>query len=81
MIRIAGVAIAAFAAVYVMNQDFPSFYKLSATPPNAGPSPAARARAAGGDRAADRGRTMYEETCQACHGADRAESSDLEASR
>jgi quinoprotein glucose dehydrogenase len=52
--------------VYVMSQDFPSFYKLQPTPvlgvvPPGGaaqgpPSPA---------------RTMYETTCQACHGADR----------
>lgn len=53
--------------VYVMSQDFPSFYKLSATPPTGGPPPVAGNSASG-----DRGRTTYEQTCQACHGADRA---------
>jgi quinoprotein glucose dehydrogenase len=53
--------------VFVMSQDFPSFYKLSASPPTVGPPPVARTSTPG-----DRGRTMYEQTCQACHGADRA---------
>jgi quinoprotein glucose dehydrogenase len=53
--------------VYVMSQDFPSFYKLSVSPPTVGPPPVARTSTPG-----DRGRTMYEQTCQACHGADRA---------
>jgi quinoprotein glucose dehydrogenase len=53
--------------VYVMNQDFPSFYTLSDAPPAVGPSPGARNSAPG-----TRGRAMYEQSCQACHGADRA---------
>jgi quinoprotein glucose dehydrogenase len=52
--------------VYVMNQDFPSFYKLSETPPTVVPPPGARPRASGAQ-----GRSMYEQTCQACHGAGR----------
>jgi len=53
--------------VYVISQDFPSFYQLSTTPPNLGPPPSARA--AQGDQ---RGRGLYTQTCQACHGPDRA---------
>ncbi len=51
--------------VYVMSQDFPSFYKLATTPP--GPPGGARPAPEG-----NRGRALYESTCQACHGADRA---------
>jgi quinoprotein glucose dehydrogenase len=52
--------------VYVISQDFPSFYKLSETPPNLGPPAAARA---GGPE--QRGRGVYAQQCQACHGSDR----------
>jgi quinoprotein glucose dehydrogenase len=76
--------------VYVMSQDFPSFYKLQPTPVLVGPpgggqgGPGGAAGAAGGGAAAvgnasgaaqgppSRGRTIYEQTCQACHGADRS---------
>jgi quinoprotein glucose dehydrogenase len=52
--------------VYVMSQDFPSFYKLSSTPPSLVP-PSASVGASG-----DRGLTIYATTCQTCHGSDRA---------
>jgi quinoprotein glucose dehydrogenase len=60
--------------VYVMTQDFPSFYKLSETMPNLGPSAAQRAAMAAsgggaGGGAGGRGQTMFAETCQACHAA------------
>jgi quinoprotein glucose dehydrogenase len=42
--------------VYVISQDFPSFYRLSENPPGAG-----GATPAG----------LYSQSCQACHGADR----------
>ena len=42
--------------VYVISQDFPSFYRLSENPPGGG----------GGGPAA-----VYSQSCQACHGADR----------
>jgi quinoprotein glucose dehydrogenase len=51
---------------YVISSDFPSFYRLSDTPPN--PSPAAIARNVPADQ---RGRALYSTTCQSCHGADR----------
>jgi quinoprotein glucose dehydrogenase len=53
--------------VYVMSQDFPSFYKLQTTPAIVTPpgGPAAQGPPS-------RGRTIYEQTCQACHGGDRA---------
>ena len=53
--------------VYVISQDFPSFYKLSETPPNFNPPAAARANAP-----EQRGRGVYAQQCQACHGPDRA---------
>jgi quinoprotein glucose dehydrogenase len=43
--------------VYVISQDFPSFYRLSDNPPGGG---------GGGGPAA-----VYSQSCQACHGADR----------
>jgi quinoprotein glucose dehydrogenase len=52
--------------VYVMSQDFPSFYKLSPTPPSFVPR---SARAGVSD---DRGRPIYEASCETCHGPDRA---------
>ncbi len=77
--------------VYVMSQDFPSFYQLSETPPAFRPPPSARssqASAVGPARpaspastvgpantvgaAATRRSAIYEQQCQACHGADRA---------
>jgi quinoprotein glucose dehydrogenase len=64
--------------VYVMSQDFPSFYKLSTEPGGGAGAPgggrgAANAAAAAGQRGAGpeaRGRTAYETTCQSCHGGD-----------
>jgi quinoprotein glucose dehydrogenase len=50
--------------VYVMTQDFPSFYKLSETMPNLGP-PRGAAGAAGGPGGP--GQAMFAQTCQACH--------------
>jgi quinoprotein glucose dehydrogenase len=50
--------------VYVLSQEFPSFYKLSTEPPGFGGS--ARRGAT-----RQRGRALYEQNCQACHGADR----------
>jgi quinoprotein glucose dehydrogenase len=51
--------------VYVISQDFPSFYKLSDAPPNRNP-PGAQANPE------QRGRGLYTQQCQACHGPDRA---------
>ncbi len=54
--------------IYLLNQDFPSFYKLKEiTPGNPGmrfgpPDPAR----------VERGKHAYEEACAMCHGADRA---------
>jgi quinoprotein glucose dehydrogenase len=53
--------------VYVISQDFPSFYKLSENPPNL--SPAAAARVLPPEQ---RGRALYATSCQACHGPERA---------
>ena len=53
--------------VYVISQDFPSFYKLSENPPNLSPSAAARAFPP-----EQRGRALYATSCQACHGPERA---------
>jgi quinoprotein glucose dehydrogenase len=50
--------------VYVISQDFPSFYRLSENPDQGG----------GGGGAvppAERGRNLYSQSCQACHAADR----------
>ena len=65
--------------VYVMSQDFPSFYTLSTTagPGAAGAAGGARGAPGAGGRAGgsgpeDRGRTSYDQNCQACHGADRS---------
>jgi quinoprotein glucose dehydrogenase len=52
--------------VYVISQDFPSFYKLSENPPNLTPNAAARAFPP-----EQRGRSLYAQSCQSCHGADR----------
>src|SRR5262249_54316094 len=54
--------------VYVISQDFPSFYQLSEQPP----APTANALARMAVAPEQRGRMMYEQTCQACHGADRS---------
>ena len=51
---------------YVISSDFPSFYRLSDTPPNL--SPASITRNVPADQ---RGRALYSTVCQACHGADR----------
>jgi quinoprotein glucose dehydrogenase len=56
--------------VYVMSQDFPSFYKLS-TQPFVGGAAGQRGGAAGSAAGAGpRGRTVYEQNCVACHGDD-----------
>jgi quinoprotein glucose dehydrogenase len=52
--------------VYVMSQDFPSFYKLQSTPAIVAPPPQGHSQGP-----PSRGRTAYETTCTACHGADR----------
>jgi glucose dehydrogenase len=73
-------------SVYVMSQDFPSFYKLSTEPAvgAAGATAAGRGvpgaaagagQAAPGGRGAGpdaRGRSAYEQACQACHGGDQS---------
>ncbi len=57
--------------VYVMSQDFPSFYKLSTQPAAvAGGRGVAPAPAGGG--AAQRGLALYEQNCSVCHGAERS---------
>jgi quinoprotein glucose dehydrogenase len=68
--------------VYVMSQDFPSFYKLSTTPATGaggagrggagarGGGPAPGGSPAGGANAV--GQAAYAQTCQACHGVDRS---------
>src|SRR5262249_22820328 len=57
--------------VYVMSQDFPSFYKLSTHPAGVtGGRGATPAPAAGGP--AQRGLTLYEQNCAVCHGAERS---------
>ncbi|HET9475075.1 MAG TPA: c-type cytochrome, partial [Steroidobacteraceae bacterium] len=55
--------------LYLLNQDFPSFYKLQELTDSAGPR-----RSAGPPDAAtlERGKKAYEESCAMCHGADRA---------
>src|SRR5262249_33351607 len=57
--------------VYVMSQDFPSFYKLSTQPAGVtGGRGAAPGPAAGGP--AQRGLALYEQNCSVCHGAERS---------
>jgi quinoprotein glucose dehydrogenase len=72
--------------VYVMSQDFPSFYKLT-TDPGGGLAGAGRGGAGAGlpggrgvgalgrgqapaAAAIERGRSAYEQACQSCHGGD-----------
>ena len=50
--------------VYVMTQDWPSFYKLSEAPPWAGRGGAGRGGAGRGGAAVG----LFERTCQSCHG-------------
>lgn len=52
--------------VYVLTQDWPSFYKLSTEPPRFGGGPAAGP-----------GRGTYVQRCQACHGANLAGSAAI----
>ena len=55
--------------LYLLNQDFPSFYKLQELTESEGP----RARFGPPDAATlERGQKAYEEACAMCHGADRA---------
>jgi quinoprotein glucose dehydrogenase len=57
--------------LYVMNQDFPSFYRLEKEEPAAAPSPTATAQQF--PRAqVSAGETAYKLYCQVCHGGDRA---------
>jgi quinoprotein glucose dehydrogenase len=65
--------------VYVMSQDFPSFYKLTTEPGGfGGVPPGGRGGAAGGGRgqqaasAAARGKESYALYCESCHGGDHA---------
>ena len=51
--------------VYVLSINVPSIYKLS----NDAPAPGGGGRA-GGPAAIAQGRTLYEQKCQTCHGAD-----------
>jgi quinoprotein glucose dehydrogenase len=55
--------------LYLLNQDFPSFYKLQELTDSTGP----RVRFGPPDAATlERGKKAYEEACAMCHGADRA---------
>jgi len=55
--------------LYLLNQDFPSFYKLQELTDSTGP----RMRFGPPDAATlERGKAAYEEACAMCHGADRA---------
>ena len=66
--------------VYVMSQDFPSFYKLTTDPSGGmagggrgGPPPGGGAGGGRGQQAeaaVARGRLAYEQTCLSCHGGD-----------
>lgn len=53
--------------VYLLTQDWPSFYKLSPEPPAWPSTPRPGAGASSGQR----GEIVYRQACQACHGADR----------
>ncbi|MCB0634578.1 MAG: PQQ-binding-like beta-propeller repeat protein, partial [Lewinella sp.] len=55
--------------VYVLSQDYPSFYKLEPTPP---PLPAAFRQRIATQEAIQRGKVVFEEYCQTCHGSDLA---------
>ena len=55
--------------LYLLNQDFPSFYRLQPLTDNDGP----RMRFGPPDAATlERGKKAYEDACAMCHGADRA---------
>jgi quinoprotein glucose dehydrogenase len=55
--------------IYLLNQDFPSFYKLQELTERSGP----RMRFGPPDAATlERGKKAYEESCALCHGTDRA---------
>jgi quinoprotein glucose dehydrogenase len=58
--------------VYVMSQDFPSFYKLSTEPVAGAAGAGGRGSGRGAGPAEERGRSTYELSCQACHGVDRS---------
>ncbi|WP_051359986.1 PQQ-binding-like beta-propeller repeat protein [Adhaeribacter aquaticus] len=51
--------------VYILAQDFPSFYKLEKRTASPGPMAAAN------NALLQKGQTHYTQNCQACHGADR----------
>jgi quinoprotein glucose dehydrogenase len=52
--------------VYLLTQDWPSFYKMGLETPGGG-----------GRRLARQGEALYTQTCQGCHGADRAGSASV----
>lgn len=54
--------------VFLLTQDWPSFYKLSLDPPAWPSSP----RAGSGAMAGSRGQIVYGQACGMCHGVDRA---------
>jgi quinoprotein glucose dehydrogenase len=61
--------------VYVMSQDFPSFYKMTTEPGGIGGAVAGGGRVGGAPAGRGqqqtpdvRGRTTFEQTCQSCHG-------------
>jgi quinoprotein glucose dehydrogenase len=63
--------------VYVMSQDFPSFYKLTTEPGGAGAGrgavpPGGRGAAPAGAPNPARGREAFEQACQSCHGGEHA---------
>ena len=66
--------------VYVMSQDFPSFYKLTIQPGGVNGVIAGGGRGANpfggrGQSPAARGQTAFEQSCQSCHGAGNGEHS------
>src|SRR5690606_8733486 len=55
--------------VYVLSQDYPSFYKLEMRPPEL---PAAFRQRIATQEAIERGESVFKEFCQSCHGEDLA---------
>jgi quinoprotein glucose dehydrogenase len=58
--------------VYVMSQDFPSFYKLSTNPSTGAPAAAGRGAGPAPIAVGGPGRVAYEQSCLSCHGSDHA---------
>jgi quinoprotein glucose dehydrogenase len=72
--------------VYVMSQDFPSFYKMTSNPGGVSGAGAGGGRGGQGGfgptaaQAPDpRGQTIFEQSCQSCHGAGNSEHSGAAA--